>query len=194
MARGALHSAGSHLVRAGLCVLFMTAVAPEAAAEAPTLRRATVVARALSYERTLEGRVGRTVGFAVVFKPGAGDKCANDWMAAFGALSSVKIKDRPIFSVKVPYDLGKLKTSVDDGVDVFVVCDGLDGETDAIAQLARSRHVLTVGTIIPYVERNLTLGVAQEGDKTQIVINLKSADKEGVAFSVQLLKLARVIR
>jgi hypothetical protein len=167
------------------------------AAETTKRRHATILARALSYELTLSERVGPTVGVAVVYKPGnaQSEGSAADWLGAFDELSSVRIKDKSFFAIRVPNDGERLAQAIEkEGVDVLLVTDGLASEAKSIANLARSRHVLTVGSNLSYVEADLTLCVLEENERTRIFINLGNAGLEGIRFSSNLLKLANLVR
>jgi YfiR/HmsC-like len=168
-----------------------------AAGEPSKNRHAAILARVLSYELTLEERVGDSIGVAVIYKRGdaASEANADDWLQGLAELSSVKIKDRPFFAVKVPYGISVLDAAITkDGIDVLLVADGLNAESSAIAQLARSRRVLTVGNTLSYVQTNMTLCVTEEADKIKIFINLNVAQLEGIRFSSRLLSLASLIR
>jgi YfiR/HmsC-like len=165
--------------------------------ESSKKRHAAVLARVLSYELTLEDRVGESIGFAVVYKSGdaASEANADDWLQALAELSSVKVKDRLLFAIEIPYGQTELSSAITkDGIDVLLVADGLNNESSAIAQLARSKHVLTVGNSLPYVQDNMTLCLADEADKIKIFINLNVAQQEGIRFSSRLLSLASLIR
>ena len=159
-------------------------------------RHASVIARVLSYELTLEERVGDSVGIGIVYRPGdpvsAGN--ADDWVRAFQDLAYVNVKGRPLVFDKVSSAQTDLYAAIDKGVDVLLVTDGLDAESSTIARIARSRHILTAGSSPDYVQRDLTLCVAEESDKTTILINLRSAEAERIRFSSRLLALATFIR
>jgi hypothetical protein len=168
-----------------------------ATAEASKDRNAAILARVLSFELTLDERVGPSVGVAVIYKRGDPHSEANadEWFSALAGLSSVRIKDRPFFAIKIPYAPNELVSAIDKtGVDVLLVADGLDAESAAIARLAHSKHVLTASNAVSYVERDMTLCIAERAEKTKIIINLNAAQLEGIRFSSNLLKLATIIR
>jgi hypothetical protein len=179
-----------------LCAAIFISLLTAAAGESSKRRNAAILARVLSYERTLEQRMGDAVGVAVVYKRNdrASEANADDWFVALDELSSVKIKDRRFFAVKVAYDTRDLLAAIDrDGVDVILVCDGLAPESGAIAEIARSRHTLTVSNAVATLGRDLTLCVTEEDEKTKIFINLNTAQLEGIQFSSALLKLATLV-
>ena len=166
-------------------------------ADASKNRNAAILARVLSFELSLDERVGPSVGVAVVYKPGdrLSEANADEWIQGLAELVAVKIKDRPLFAVKVPYTSGALLEAIDrQGIDVLLVADGLAAESEAIARLARSKHVLTAGNTISYVEKDMTLCVTEQGGNIKIIVNLNAARLEGIRFSSNLLKLATIIR
>jgi hypothetical protein len=83
---------------------------------------------------------------------------------------------------------------IDRGADVLLVADGLSSEVPSIAQVARSRRVLTAANSVSYVQKDLTLCVTDEGEKTRIFINLNAANSERIRFGSRLLALATIIR
>jgi hypothetical protein len=176
----------------GLCLAFQAS-----GGDTTKRKQAAIMARVLSYELSLLDRAGDSVGIGVVYKPGNAQSEANaaDWLQALDELSSVRIKDRSVFAVRIPEDPTKLAAAVEtDGVDVLLVTDGLASEARAIAGFARAHHVLTVANSLSYVEGDLTLCVVEENEKTRIFINLNNASLEGIRFSSNVLKLANLVR
>jgi hypothetical protein len=193
MGHSAAHLCLQRFLGAALTVALTTA----AAGDTGKARDAAVFARVLSYELTLEDRAGDAVGVAVIYKQGdaASEANAEEWYKALSDLSTVKIKDRRFFAVKVAYDLNDITSAIDkDGVDVLLASDGLSAEAPAIANLARSKHVLSAGDSIGYVEQSMTLCVAEDAGKPKIYINLNVAQLEGIRFSSNLLKLVTLVR
>lgn len=58
---------------------------------------------------------------------------------------------------------------------------------------ARSQRAATCTGVLEYVEAGVSIGFDSRGGKPQIVINMSAAKAEGIDFSSQLLKLARII-
>jgi hypothetical protein len=171
---------------------FLTGLSKESSKK----KHASILARVLSYELTLEERAGDRVGIAVVYKrdDAASEANADDWMQGLVELASVKIKDRPLFAVKVPFAPGEVNAAIDKGSDVLLIATGLGGEASAIAGIARARHVLTVADAVPDVQTHYAVCVTEEADKPKIYINLNAAQVEGIRFSSRLLGLANLIR
>ena len=164
--------------------------------ESPKYRHAAILARILSYELTLEERMGESVGIAIVYRPGDAVSTANadDWLHAFQELAPINVKGRPLVTNTVPLDPKDLQAAIDRGADVLLVTDGLGGETSTIARFARARRILTVGDSPEYVHSDLTVCVSEEQGKAKIVINLNAANLERIKFGSRLLALATLIR
>lgn len=164
------------------------------AAHAGEERKATILARAFSYDYSLKERAGKSVGLAVVHKPGSDN--ADEWVKAFKTLEGVTVQGLPLTVSKVAFEgADKLKAKIaSDGLDIIFVCDGLESDLSTIKESVREKHVLSVGATEAMVQQGLTLGVFADGAKTVITVNLSAAGAEGVSFSSELLRLAKVIR
>ena len=164
--------------------------------ETPKNRHAAILARILSYELTLEERVGDSLGVAIVHRPDDPVSTANadEWARAFRDLAFVNVKGRPLVVDMVGSAPSDLSAAIDKGADLLLVTAGLDTETSSVARIAHARRVLTAGDSPDYVQTDLTVCVIEENDKTKILINLKAADLERIRFSSRLLALATLIR
>ena len=167
----------------------------EVLAASATQRKAAVLARALSYERTLADRAGDSVDILMVHTGGAGLEEAQGWTAAFESLSSVKIAGRQI-STQVAVIGPEMTTAIATGeIDVVITCgDVATAVVEEVGAMTGRANVLSVGTRRSQIETALTFGVVEEDGKLQMLVNLRAAKREGVRFSSKLLKLAEVIR
>jgi hypothetical protein len=159
-------------------------------------QRAAILARVLSYERTLQDRIGPSLEIGVLFKQGDSDseRGAREWHGSLGLLADVKIKNNVLRSHVIAYDPQIVELINDIGIDAIVVSAGLNSELTEISSMARAKRILTVGDVASYLERHLTLGIFYEAERYEIVVNLTAAAQERVVFSSNMLKLARVIR
>ena len=168
------------------------------AARAEDDKRAALLARAFSYDYALKERAGDSLTVAIVFKGGnsASESSADALLKAFKALEGVKVQGLPLNALKLSWDgAEKMKAAVGmHGIDVLVVCEGLDSEVGAVRDFCRMMKIMSVGETIAYVEAGLTLGVFDTGGKKTLVVNLSAAPQENVSFSSELLRLAKVIR
>jgi len=166
-----------------------------AALAEPSERTATVIIRALSYNRELSPHAEAVV-IALLYKKNnaASEADAEGWSKAFHKIEQVKLQGHSVVTVKLEFDDGLTSFLGGRGVDVLLVCDGLDGEADKIKTASRSQKVVTVGSKEEYVRNGMSLGVFAEGNRNNIVINLPASKAEGAGFSSDLLRLATVIQ
>lgn len=161
-----------------------------------TAQRAAVLARALSYEQTLERRAGKRVDILLVHDGTASTRgTADQWNAAFASLSGVKVDGRSIAArvASVADDLPEIFSRGD--VDVAIACGDVSPScVETIRALTRGTSSLSVATRRPQVESGLTLGILAQDGKIKIVVNLRAAQKESIRFSAKLLKLAEILR
>lgn len=168
-----------------------------ARADAQTQRRAAIVARVLSFERSFRDRVRGSLDFVIVHQDAheASESCARDWLSGFEVISATKVQERPLTAAMTVYDLAALGRSADAGqLEVLIVCPGLDAEAAELSRLAKARQVFTVGDRAHDVERSFSLAVLLMGDKLQLLINITSAKQEGVLLSSDVLRLAKILR
>jgi hypothetical protein len=185
------------------CVQLLAALAlmllpPLAAEDTTKSRSGAIFARVLSYELTLDQRVGENIGVVIVYKKGerASQAIADEWHRALSELSSVKIKNRSLFALTAAYDAAMLGRLIEErGADVLLASDGLSTEEMlGLRRLAQTNRLLSAANSVEQVDRYMTLCVTESDGKPEIVINLETARLEGISFSSKLLHLARVIR
>lgn len=168
-----------------------------AGADAQMERKAAIVARVLSFERSFSERVRGALDFVIVHQQAntLSELCARDWLAGFEVLASAKVQGRPLTAVKAAYDAAALAQASQAGhVEVLIVCPGLEREAAELAGLARARRVLTVGDSTEAVERHFSLAVISTASKLQLYINITTSKQEGVTLSSDVLKVAKVLR
>lgn len=88
-----------------------------------------------------------------------------------------------------PEGLNVLRTVV---ADVFYVAPLRAADIEAIAKIARARHIRTNTGVTKYVEDGLGVAIDVRDDRPLIVINLLASQAEGASFPAQLLQLARL--
>ena len=187
---------GHFFIRALFVALLGTSLFAAAPALAQVDRNAATLTRALAYDYNLKSRAGDSVVVAILYRQGSAESeaMADGWLRALRPLESAKIQGLPFRAVKLAWDASTKAALTAQGVDVLLTCEGLDADTAAVRELARSRKLLTVGARQSYVEEGMSLGVFTVGDRLQIWVNLKAASEEGVSFSSDLLRLARVLK
>ncbi|HWO57262.1 MAG TPA: YfiR family protein [bacterium] len=64
---------------------------------------------------------------------------------------------------------------------------------EQLLRATRARGVVTCTGVLEYIEAGVSIGLDVSGGRPQIVINMAGARAEGIEFSSQLLKLARIV-
>jgi len=158
-------------------------------------RLSPVIARALSYERTLSNRAEGSLDILIVHA--ANNAASQGEAAAFSrglaALSRSTVQGLPMRASVVPYSPSAIEAGAAEGVDVVVICSGLDSSLSALTAATRRRRLLTVGVERRHAVAATTLAVLIEDGRAKIIVNLAHARAEGVELSSQLLRLAEVL-
>jgi hypothetical protein len=182
---------------AGALVLLFVPVSV-AQLEVPPDRQVLILTRALSYDSELKERVGPDILVAVLSKPGhaASETMGSAMLKAFRMIGHIKVQGlslivRPL-SFSNPAALAA--AIIAQSVDVIYVCIGLESEIDAIMDVSRKRHVITMGSRVAQVEQGLSLGVFPVEARPTILLNLPAARSEGASFTSELLRVAKVLR
>jgi len=183
-----------------LGALLLLASAARTRADSPVApdRQVLILTRALAYDGNLKSRAGADLLIAVLGRSGNAnsEEVASTMTRAFRALGNVKVQGLAVRATSLPYsNATALGAAIENqGIDAMYVCPGLEGDLPAIIDLARKRHVITLGSREDHVKRGVSLGVFAVDAKPTIVVNLAAAKAEGAAFGSDLLRLAKVIR
>jgi hypothetical protein len=171
--------------------LIVSESSPVSADAASAARLSAVVARILSYERSLPNRAGPAVNILVLHAGGnaASLSEARAFERGFASMTGSTIQGLPIQTSVMPYSSGVIV----EGVDVLILCAGLESQIDAITAVSRRRHLMSVGVERAYATRATALAVVVEEGRPKIIANLAHARAEGVQLSSQLLRLAEVL-
>jgi hypothetical protein len=161
-------------------------------------RQAIIILRVLPYDANLNARARQSINVAVLHRRGhaESERMAETMAKAFGALASRPVAGLPVQVSRIPFtSIDALKKYFDSaGIDLVYVCQGLESELPAIADVTRQMRVLSVGSSQEQVQKGLSLGVFEIDEKCTILLNLPASRLEGVAFGPDLLRLAKVIR
>lgn len=79
-------------------------------------------------------------------------------------------------------------------VSVIYICPLKIIDISGISEITQSKKIISIASVPDYIEDGISVGFEIKEDRPQIYINLKQAKSEGIDFSSQLLKLARVIQ
>jgi hypothetical protein len=174
-----------------LCTAQLTVVFAQEGAE----RVALIIARALSYERTLSTSAGRSVDVLVLYEGKQLDsrKDAEELIEGFRALGSLTIHGVPFVATARPFTASTIEAARGQGYDVVIVCRGLEEHVGVIAQAARGTGLRTVGLSVELARLATSLAVYSEGDKLVVAVHQAHADAEGLKLNSQLLRVAKLL-
>lgn len=159
-------------------------------------KRASVMAKALSYDESLPERAKNQVQVAILYMAGNGgsESQSKEWESGIQEIASVKVQGMTLASARYAFGAGTAAELKKTGASVLVVCDGLSGQLSQIQSLAASLKSLTVANARKDSEKGMALGVFIEGGKPKIVINLQGVKNDRVKFSTKLIAIAEVLR
>ena len=179
----------------GLLGAGIAGLARPSLAKAASQRQAAIIARTLSYERSLDVRVGSSLIMLILYAENNSRSRADAdaWKNGFDKLAGVKIDGRELAFATMAWQAGSRAFLDQSDVDVVVLCSGLDADIGEILDFTADRDILSIASIPEYID-SCTLGVFEKAGKLRILVNLSAAEREGVKFSSRLLKLAEVIR
>jgi hypothetical protein len=151
--------------------------------------------KALTYDRSLKGRVGDQVRIAVALPAKAGREAA-ELRAALDGLPDRTLNGLPVSFKEVAGDEAALGEALRGGrwAVVYVMPGFSAAEIEAIKRVCAARQVLAAAAQVDDVERGIAFGVGVQGGKPQLVVNLGSMKAFGSQFDLALLQLARVIQ
>ena len=163
--------------------------------EVPVRLQAELLSKVVAYDRNfLERARGRALALVVV-KPNDAESARlgeqiHDELGVldqFGGLPHAEEVVR-FSSRRALADLVKSR-----GAAVVYLSQGLGEEVAGIASALAELSVLSVAVTPAYVPKGAVLGFDAEAGRPKLVVNLKQARLQKVAFKPELLKLARVI-
>jgi hypothetical protein len=151
----------------------------------------------LSFDRNFTARAGDEVVVGVVYqKKFRNSVNVKDEVMDVITKSPIKdIQNIPVRFVPVELEEGSVLDSVFTAgeLDIIYVTPLRALGMDVITRWSRQLHITTITGVEDYVEAGLAVGIGIKGDKPQIIINLPAAREEGMNFTSQLLKLARIL-
>ncbi len=170
---------------------------PSARAQSAPELRATILLRALAFDRKLKARAGDNLVVALVYL--ASDRASSadraDMRAALGAMGAQKLDGLPLSIVDHRYTTPEaLAAAITGGYDVLYVTPGMDAHLQAIKEASRRAQVPTITNVRDYVEAGLSLAVDLVDGRPKLIVNLTASKAEGMDISSQVLQLAEVIR
>jgi len=180
-----------------LLILLATSVGRLAAQEmaVPTSLQLSLFLKILTYERNLKKRADDEVVAGIIYqgKLRKSLRARNELMDSARRASSLEIDDIPVRCVSIDIDVENVAEAVSKhGVDILYVAPLRAVEIGAIGKICSKNHIISLTGVPEYVESGLAVGIGLEDGSPKILINLKSAKKEGADFDSELLNLSHV--
>jgi hypothetical protein len=199
-----MHRSGSNRWRASLLIALFCIVAPGAPAvgssdESPIEPglQAQLLLKVLSFDRALAARAGSelTVGVVIQRRYRPSLEAGEDMLAAFASVANrdfVALRVRAVAvelgpETDLQAELSRLE------VDVLYVTPVRALPVETIAAATRALRICSMTAVPQLVSDGLAVGVGVRDDRPEILVNLEAASAEGIDFSAQLLRMARIV-
>ena len=176
------------LYSAGLC--------PAQEMPVPVDLQLNLLLKIISFDRNLSSRNGDSLRVEVVYQePFRNSLIVREQIeSVFKKLSAPQVKGLPLALTMIDIYREKLDEAVvSKKVDILYISPLRAYDINSISGLCRSLGIVSVTGVPEYCGQGLAVGISQNRDRPEILINIRAAREEGANFSSQLLKLARVM-
>lgn len=165
--------------------------------EVPAEVQYALLHKILAFDRNLKARAGSELVIGILYQTAfrSSLSCKDDFVAVMAKSQIDKLVDLPIRHVPIALtdDINLAEAAARNSIDIFYVAPLRAVDLKTITAVSRNRKILTFTGVPAYVEAGLTVGIGTKGENPRVIVNLSAAKAEGVEFSSQLLKLAKVI-
>ena len=182
---------------AGLLALFLLpGILFGQEASVPADKQASILLKALSFDRNLKKRSGESIHIAVLYKGDGKVAEAGAIAAAFEQAGKDKIKGLPVKAQIVAFkSVGELLKQVEaNNFNALYVHPSLATALSSVQQVARAKHIVSMGATGKMVAQGLSLGVGLKGGEPQLAVNLRAWKVEDVDLGQAILKISKVIQ
>ncbi len=185
--------------RSYLIILSIFLITPELISqkmEVPVEIQVPIFFKILTFDRNLEKRSGKKLTIGIVHQSGYKEflNAKNKFIETLNKTSIKKLKDIPVSLVPIDVDNSDLEDFVSKNeVSALYIAPLRAYNTEDIIKVIQNKKIVTMTGVIEQINSGVSIGIGSKGDKPLIIINLRSAKLEGVDFSSQLLKLAKII-
>lgn len=185
------------LVPATTLTLLVTAAIVAAAGLVPAPLRSAIILRSVGYERAFADRKGDAVLAVVAAKSGSSADDGREVTALTAKLTaSTKVAGRTVRVVQITHE-SSAKTVAELGqqrAEIVYIGSGLESLIPEIPTQEGGIHRVLVCAKGADVGRGCTFGVELAGEKPRLVLDLNQANRTGLRFQPEFLKLARIVR
>lgn len=156
-----------------------------------------ICVKALAFDRGLRDHAGDEIVFGILYQRRfLSSKNAHDEaVRVLEAMAVDEIDGAPVRYVSIPVGREEdiERAVLDSEADVVYVMPLRAIATDVITDITRRHDRMTCSGVGAYEDVGFTLTIGARGGKPELVVNLTAMREEGVAFTAQLLGIARVI-
>lgn len=160
----------------------------------PLSLQAELLAKVAGYDKNLRARAGDKVRVLLVERPGDADsqRVVVQLRAALERIAS--IGDMAHEEIVTPWSGPQaLATTIRERHAAIVfLSPGFAGDVEGIRDALVGVDVLSATAVSDYVPRGIVLGFDLVSSKPKLLVNLARARKQNVAFSAEVLKIAKV--
>ncbi len=164
----------------------------------PLDRQAKLLLKVLSYDKTLQQRVGKQLSIGVLFDPdnAVSTAVARDGYTAFHQLRKFTVQGMKVTATMLAYRGGKELAAYmkEHGINTLYVTPGLDDALSTVLRVSRAMESNTITGVEKYVTAGVAVGVVLRGKQPKILINLVAAAEHGNKFSSEIFRVSEVIQ
>lgn len=164
--------------------------------EVPIEIQVPMLLKILTFDRNLEKRSGKKFTIGIIYQSKYKDsfEAKDKFIESINRISIKKIKDIPIDLLSIDVDGSDLEHAIlKKEINALYIAPLRAFDIERITKISQDRKIISMTGIIEQVNSGISIGIGAKGDKPLIIINLESAKLEGIDFSSQLLKLAKII-
>jgi hypothetical protein len=159
----------------------------------PAKIQAAIFLKVICYDKNMKNKSGNNIKIGVFYSNSPNSiKARDDFEASVNSVSGKKVGDFNFSAVGI--EISQINSIKSKGIKVLYITPENKTNLETIKKIARENGLMTITGVPEYVESGISVGLEAKGDSSRIIINLNSAKLEGIEFSAQLLKLARIIK
>lgn len=177
-----------------LCIALVQTGVAHAETTVPVDLQIDLLRKIVKFERGFSGRVGGQVKVVVVVGGSDGERTASQLGKALENVPDFAGKPAKVIVYKYTAAPALKSLVASEGAQVVYLTPGLEAELATIASVFEGVPTITVTTDGDQVEKGAVLGFELASARPKIVLNLAQAKKQGLDFSSDLFRLARLIR
>jgi hypothetical protein len=162
----------------------------------PVARQAELLVRVAAYDRNLPARAQGKVRIRILTKPDDADSrtVAAQMDAALRKFDNIAGLPYEVTTAPYPGSAQLAASCKADHLTIVYLTPALDGQIGDLAHALEGVDVLSVASLVRYVDKGVVIGFDLVSGKPTLVINLPQAKKQNVDFPAEVLHLMKVIQ